>query len=256
VSVVGVTAPADCTREDAGVDCALVLLHGFSQTGRSWDAVVAALDGRPVLAPDLRGHGGAAGARPIDTPSLVSDVLALAPPRFALGGYSMGGRLALHVALAAPERVSALVLASATGGIEDAGARARRRATDEALAAFVERAGIEAFADRWEALPLFAGESPAVRAAARAQRLRQDPGGLAASLRGFGTGTLPAVWDGLGALRMPATVLAGERDAKFRALGGRLAAALPAGRVVVVPGAGHSLPLEAPEAVAAALREV
>lgn len=231
----------------------LVLLHGFTQTARMWDAVAAALTGREVLAADLRGHGTAAAARPVDTAALVSDVLALAPPRFALGGYSMGGRLALHVALAAPERVAALGLVSTTAGIEDPGERARRRAADEALAAAIERDGIQAFADRWGALPLWDGQPPEVRAAARAERLRQDPAGLAASLRGFGTGAMEPVWDRLGELRMPAVVLAGDRDAKFAAIGRRLAGALPAARLEVIPGAGHAVALEAPAAVAAAL---
>lgn len=235
----------------------LVLLHGFSQTGRSWDGVRAALGGVETLAPDLRGHGGAAGARPIETAALVADVLALAPPgRFALAGYSMGGRLALHVALAAPERLAGLGLISTTAGIEDVDERAARRAADEALADEIERDGIEAFAERWAALALFASQSPEVRARAQRERLAQDPAGLAASLRGFGTGAMEPVWSRLGELSMPVAVIVGEADAKFRAIGDRLVEALPAGRLALVPGAGHALPLEAPEAVAAALHAV
>jgi pimeloyl-ACP methyl ester carboxylesterase len=64
------------------------------------------------------------------------------------------------------------------------------------------------------------------------------------------------LWERLGELRMPVLVLAGERDAKFTALARRLAAALPAARLRLVPGAGHALPLEAPAAVAAAIAEV
>lgn len=236
----------------------LVLLHGFTQTGRSWDAVRAALDGVPTLAPDLRGHGAAADARPVSSEALVADVLAAAPPGpFMVAGYSMGGRLALHVALAAPERVAGLGLVSTTAGIEDPAERAARRSSDDALADEIERDGIEAFAERWAALPLFASQSTEVRAAAQAERLAQSPAGLAASLRGFGTGAMEPVWDRLGELSLPAVVVVGERDAKFRAIGERLAAALPrAGEPVVVPGAGHALPLEAPGAVAAALRSL
>ncbi|UGS36253.1 alpha/beta fold hydrolase [Capillimicrobium parvum] len=229
-----------------------VLLHGFTQTGRSWDGVRRDL-GDGVLAPDLRGHGAAAARRPIDTAHLVADVLEAAPDRFVLAGYSMGGRLALHVALAAPERVAALGLVSTTAGLPDPAERAARRAADDALAGDVERDGIDAFAERWGALPLWAGQPEAVRAVAHAERLRQDPAGLAASLRGFGTGAMVPVWDRLGELTMPAVVLAGARDAKFRAIGERLAAALPDGRLVVVDGAGHALALEAPATVAAAL---
>ncbi|HEU4658051.1 MAG TPA: alpha/beta fold hydrolase [Capillimicrobium sp.] len=235
----------------------LVLLHGFTQTGASWAGVRAAVGDRPVVAPDLRGHGAARAARPIDTAALVTDVLALAPPgRFSLAGYSMGGRLALHVALAAPERVAGLGLVSTTAGLDDGAERAARRAADDRLADDIERDGIEAFAERWAALPLWDGQPAAVREAAQRERLTQDPAGLAASLRGFGTGAMEPVWGRLGELAMPAVVVVGERDAKFRAIGDRLAAGLPGARLVVVAGAGHGLPLEAPAAVADALRAI
>jgi 2-succinyl-6-hydroxy-2,4-cyclohexadiene-1-carboxylate synthase len=233
----------------------LLLLHGFTQTGRGWDEVVRHLGGeryRP-LAPDLRGHGAAASRRPIDFASCVADVAGLAAGRFALAGYSMGGRLALHVALAHPERVSRLVLLSATGGIEDPAERARRHTADEELAAWMELRLITEVADRWGSQPLFAGQAPEVVAAARADRLRNDPRHLAASLRGIGTGSMAPLWDRLVALEMPVAVLAGERDEKFVALGRRLADALPRGELEIVAGAGHALALEAPAAVAAAI---
>ncbi|HEV7884866.1 MAG TPA: alpha/beta fold hydrolase [Solirubrobacteraceae bacterium] len=235
----------------------LLLLHGFTQTGRGWDEVARHLAGetyRP-LAPDLRGHGAAASRRPIDVESCVGDVAGLVAGRFALAGYSMGGRLALHVALAHPERVSRLVLVSTTAGIEDPAERARRRAADEQLATWMEAGGrlMTEVADRWGAQPLFAGQAPAVAAAARADRLNNDPRHLAAALRGIGTGSMAPVWDRLAELEMDVVVLAGERDAKFMALGRRLAAGLPRAELEIVPRAGHALALEAPAALAAAI---
>jgi len=100
----------------------IVLLHGFTQTGHSWEPTIAALGERyRALAPDLRGHGSAAGSRPVDVASVRADVLALAPRRFALAGYSMGGRIALSLALAAPERIARLALVGASPGIAAAG---------------------------------------------------------------------------------------------------------------------------------------
>ena len=234
----------------------VVLLHGFAGTGRAWDPVVARLDPEryTALAPDLRGHGAARDARPVSFDACVADVLAAAPARYELCGYSMGGRIALHVALAAPERIGRLLLVATTAGTEDEAARAARRADDEALAGFADTATIEQFADRWAAQPLFAGTPPDAARIWRADLLRNDPRGLAASLRGVGSGAMAPLWERLGELTMPAIVLVGERDAKFVALGERLATALPRGELVVVPGAGHGLPREAPEAVAAALR--
>ena len=228
----------------------VVALHGFAGTGRAWDAV-----GGDLIAPDLPGHGSASAVRPVDFATCVEHVLADAPERFALMGYSMGGRIALHVALAAPERVERLILVATTAGIEDPQERAVRRQADEALAGEVERGTIEDFVERWSATPLFADDPPEAVQRWRADMLRNEPTGLAASLRGVGTGAMEPLWDRLGELAMPAVVLAGGRDAKFRGLGERLVDALPAAEpLVVVAGAGHGLPREAPEAVRAVLR--
>jgi 2-succinyl-6-hydroxy-2,4-cyclohexadiene-1-carboxylate synthase len=233
----------------------LVLLHGFAGTRRRWRPVVRRLRTqryRP-LALDLRGHGDAAHARPVTFAACTADVLAATAGRFALCGYSLGGRLALHVALAAPERVTRLVLLSATAGIEDPAERAARRRADEALADELEHGTIEAFADRWTAQPLFAGTAPAVVAAWRADIARNEPSGLAAALRGVGAGAMEPLWERLSALGVPASVVAGERDGRYVALARRLAAALPRAELVIVPGAGHGLAREAPAAVARAL---
>ncbi|MBI5103550.1 MAG: alpha/beta fold hydrolase, partial [Solirubrobacterales bacterium] len=224
----------------------VVLLHGFGGTRRAWDPVLPHLEHTATLALDLPGHGELASTRPVDFATCVDVVLAAAPVRFALCGYSFGGRVALHVALAAPERVSRLVLAATTAGIDDPAERAARVAEDERFAADLETMTIEQYADRWQALPLFAGTPPEAARWWREDLLRNDPRGLAAALRGTGAGVMEVLWDRLGGLTMPATVVAGDRDAKFVALGERLVAGLPDARLVVIPGAGHGLPREAP----------
>jgi 2-succinyl-6-hydroxy-2,4-cyclohexadiene-1-carboxylate synthase len=232
----------------------IVLLHGFTQTGRSWEPTIAALGERyRALAPDIRGHGSAASARPADFSSVHGDVLSLTHGSFALAGYSMGGRIALSIAVAAPERISRLTLVGASPGIADPGDRRSRRTADEALADRIEEEGIEAFAESWSSLPLFAGQSPAVAEAAHAMRLAQSPAGLAAALRGLGTGVMEPLWDRLPQLAIPVTLVTGERDAKFQGIAKQMAAALPDAMLHVVPAAGHAVQLEAPEAVAALL---
>jgi 2-succinyl-6-hydroxy-2,4-cyclohexadiene-1-carboxylate synthase len=230
----------------------VVLLHGFAGTHRAWDGVVEQLDlerYRP-LALDLPGHGQAADEeRPITFAGCARYVLAHAPERFALCGYSLGGRVALHVALAAPERVSRLLLVSSTAGIEDADERAQRRRADEVLAEQLEQLPFADFIERWRSQPVFAGEPEPAAALAREDHERNRPDALAAALRGIGAGEMQPLWQRLGELAMPVSVLAGERDAKFRALGARIVGLAGDGELVVAPG-GHGLLLENPSAVA------
>jgi len=234
----------------------VILLHGFAGTRHGWDLVAERLHPeryRP-LALDLRGHGEARDERPITFAACVADVAAAAPERFVLCGYSLGGRVALHVALAHPQRVSRLVLVASTAGIDDPQLRAERREADDKLAADAERGTIEAFAERWMHQPLFAGTPPAAAAHWRADILRNDPAALAAVLRGLGAGAMDPLWDRLGELDgMPVTVIAGERDGRYAAIGRRLTGTLAGARLLLVPGAGHGLPREAPQAVAAAI---
>ena len=85
----------------------------------------------------------------------------------------MGGRVALHAALAHPTEVRALVLIGATAGIDDPAERATRRVADEALADRIETIGVEAFVDEWLTNPLFEGLT--ADSALREDRLRNTP---------------------------------------------------------------------------------
>lgn len=241
----------------------IVLLHGFTHTGASWQPVIDALPERyRAIAPDIRGHGTASDAEPVTLDGVVRDVDELADQRFTLVGYSMGGRIALHVALAlGAERVSRLVLIGASPGLADAGQRTERVASDEVLAAEIERlaaavgpeAAIEEFARRWAATPVLAGQPPDVLRRVREDRLRNTPAGLARALRGLGTGALPPLWDRLSELTMAITLIVGERDDTFRAIADDMRTRIPHAALIVAPGAGHSVHLETPTAIAQAL---
>jgi 2-succinyl-6-hydroxy-2,4-cyclohexadiene-1-carboxylate synthase len=227
---------------------AVILLHGFTHTGRSWDPVLEAVSERyRSLAPDIRGHGDASERKPVTLAAVIADLASIAPDRFTLAGYSMGGRIALHVTLALPDRVERLVLIGASPGLADPVERAARRAADARLADEIERSSIEEFVERWARNPLLAGQPEWLQE----DRLRNTPAGLARALRGLGTGALPSVWDRLGELRVPVVLVVGERDQKFRAIAEQMAAAIASGEIVVVPRVGHAVHLEAPEAVAA-----
>jgi 2-succinyl-6-hydroxy-2,4-cyclohexadiene-1-carboxylate synthase len=229
----------------------VVLLHGFTHTGASWDPVVAALGERyRAFAPDIRGHGAASAVEPVTLKAVLADVAALAPERFTLVGYSMGGRIALHAGLEFVERVQRLVLIGASPGLAHPAERAARRAADEELARLVEDSTIEEFAARWAQTPVLAGQAADVLAAVHSDRLRNSPIGLARALRGLGTGALPSVWDRLGEIAVPVALVVGERDLKFTAIATQMASRLRHAQVHVVPGVGHAVHLEAPEIVA------
>ncbi len=224
----------------------LVLVHGFTQTSACWSPIDDRLVGEhDLVLVDAPGHGASAavelelwgaGRATAETGGAATYV-----------GYSMGGRICLHAALARPDVVSRLVLISATGGIDDAAERAARRAADEALADRVESIGVEAFVDEWLAQPLFAGLS--AEAAHRRARLANTATGLASSLRLAGTGTQEPLWDRLDELTVPVLVVAGERDPRFVALAERLVAGVgDNAELAVIPGAGHTVHLEQPGA--------
>jgi 2-succinyl-6-hydroxy-2,4-cyclohexadiene-1-carboxylate synthase len=233
----------------------LVLLHGFTHTGRSWQPVLHALAARyRAVAPDLPGHGEFADRRPASFAACDAYLRALAGDRFTLAGYSMGGRVALHAALSLGSRVERLVLIGASPGLASAEERAARAADDAALAGRIEALGLDAFVREWAAQPLFDGMPRGIAELVEADRLRNTASGLAAALRGLGTGVMPSLWERLGELAMPVELVVGERDEKFRAVAERMAAALPDARLRVVPGAGHAVHLEAPDAVVEILR--
>jgi pimeloyl-ACP methyl ester carboxylesterase len=83
-----------------------------------------------------------------------------------------------------------------------------------------------------------------------ADRLLNTSAGLAAALRGLGTGALPSLWERLPELTMPVTLIVGERDEKFRAIAARMAPQLQQARLSVIPGAGHAVHIEASDQVA------
>jgi 2-succinyl-6-hydroxy-2,4-cyclohexadiene-1-carboxylate synthase len=232
-----------------------VLLHGFTQTASSWRPIVDALQGRfSVFLPDAPGHGESGTVR-ADLWA-TADLLAEAVPVTATWvGYSMGGRTALHFALAHPEQVQRLVLISTSAGIEDPGRRADRCATDEALARRIEQEGTGRFLEWWLAQPLFASLSR--RGAGLEDRLTNSPAGLASSLRLAGAGAQEPLWRRLGELgqrELPVLLLAGELDQIYRDHAQRMAALIgPTARLEVVAGAGHACHLERPLEVAEAI---
>lgn len=243
----------------AGDGPPLVLLHGFTGSADAWADLAARLARRRrVIAFELPGHG----ASPVpDDPSqaslprvadaLVRDLRALGVRAADWIGYSLGGRVALHVALAHPAAVRTLVLEGASPGIADSVERRARAEADARLAAEIECDGLERFVDAWMAQPLFATQAALpreVRARERARRLAGSATGYAAALRAMGTGVQESLWPRLGELRARVLLLAGALDVKYGAIARAMASLLPDAQVAMLSGAGHAAHLERPDA--------
>jgi 2-succinyl-6-hydroxy-2,4-cyclohexadiene-1-carboxylate synthase len=238
--------------EVSGTGPRLVLVHGFAQNRNCWGPVADDLaTDHEVVRVDAPGHG-----RSSDVRAGLWDGAALMASRGGRGtyvGYSMGARFALHVALAHPEVVDGLVLIGGTAGLDDADARAERRAADDKRASQLEREGVAAFLEMWLALPLFAGLTEAMQF--RDERGENTVDGLAASLRTAGTGSQDPLWPRLGELDMPLLAIAGAEDAKFTAEARRIVESVGTNAAFAsVLSAGHSAHLENPSGFLAVLR--
>uniref|UniRef100_A0A6J5ZTH5 Unannotated protein n=1 Tax=freshwater metagenome TaxID=449393 RepID=A0A6J5ZTH5_9ZZZZ len=236
------------------MDTAL-MVHGFAGTSGTWLPVTRLLEPKRYRAviPDLRGHGQNSAVRPISFELCVDDLLAAAPPRFTIAGYSLGGRLALQAALKAPERIERLILISTTAGLEDPALRAQRLESDLLLAERLKRLAIGSFADQWLDGDLFRVDRPEVNLAARGEILKNRPGDLAAALSALSVGRMEPMWSRLGELAMPVDVVAGERDERYVEIAEQLAGSIGDAVLHVVPAGTHALPRSDPQALAAIL---
>ena len=236
----------------------VVMLHGFMGTGDDWAEVVRLL--QPAfrcLTPDLPGHDG----RPLDLGAsedpfaayselLWHKVEPLLPPRFALVGYSLGGRLALDLACRHPERISALVLEAAHPGLGQTGEREERAASDADWARRFEREPWSRVLEDWYRQPVFASLSDEQRCVFILRRSGQQPGILSDVLCATSLARQPNRWDDLAGLAMPLGFIVGRLDTKFCAVGDRMARLAPHLTLVKLHGLGHNCHALAPEAVA------
>ena len=200
-----------------------------------------------MLTLDLPGHGSSANLRATLDETADWLVASLPDEPLALGGYSYGARVALHVALRHPTRLSKLVLLGVTRGIKDGAERAARRERDERLAERIVAIGTEAFLDEWLAQPLFASlPDDELERAARSR----DAEGLANSLRLSGTGTQEWLASRLATITVPTLALAGAEDARFSVEAEAIAESVQYGTFDLIDRAGHAAHLEQPRQTA------
>lgn len=235
----------------------LLLLHGFTGCTRNWEPLVPHLaQSHTVIIVDLPGHGQTGPLSDIQSyrmetiaAELVQLMDGLGHAQFDLLGYSMGGRLALYMAVHYPEKINKLVLESASPGLKTAEEREARSAADDTLAERIEREGIESFVNFWESISLWESQkslSDASKDNLRQIRLSNNPAGLANSLRGMGTGQQPSLWPQLKSMQIPTLLITGEHDSKFCAIAAQMGQLIPNSQHQTIPQAGHTVHLEKP----------
>jgi 3-oxoadipate enol-lactonase len=244
--------------EVSGEGPPVVLVHGVALDTRMWDDQVPALeDVATVIRYDVRGFGRS--TRDASTPYSHAGDLWLLLDQLGIGeavlvGLSMGGRIVLEAALAAPERVRALVLLDAVlDGVPWDPDSARGM---EAIGERFREGGLEAAKAAWLRHDFFA---PAQRDPDVSRRLAE----MVDDYSGLGwTGAdphepHPRTNELLPTIAAPTTVVVGELDVQcFREMATVLADRIPNARLVTVPDAGHMVNMEAPDAVNALLLEV
>ena len=244
---------------DDGPGPVVVLLHGFTLDHTMWEAQRETLGSiYRVIAPDLRGHGRSAapeGIYPID--DLADDVvelldnLKISEP-VVLGGLSMGGYVALSIAVRYPKRLRGLMLLN-TRAAADMPETAQLR---EELALQVDATG-DVTPVVATMLPKLFGPTTLARRGDLVERtgavMRRSPArGVSGSLRGMAI--RPDRVADLRRISLPTLVMAGSADSLIPVEESRLMAnSLPNAELAIIPDAGHLAPLENPGAANAAI---
>jgi 2-succinyl-6-hydroxy-2,4-cyclohexadiene-1-carboxylate synthase len=246
-----------------GIGIPVLYLHGFGGSGSDAEGWLHALSSPVnVISPDLPGHGQTRILQEdgYDVPGCVEAlsyvVKDLGCDRFVLMGYSMGGRVALEWATRFPETLAALVTIGATPGLAAEEDRISRREWDWDMASKARTLGNAAFVEQWLSLPILSTREripePWKSRALDRRRLGESEG-WAKSLEQAGTGSMEPLWNRLNCISVPALLVAGEEDLKYRELAGKMAEKMDAAQLAVIEGAGHAAHLEAPVAFAEAL---
>ena len=228
----------------------LTALHGFTETDEVWTGL---LDGIPgVRCPLLPGHGWKPCLPGTTLATVASDVAKGMAPGGDLMGYSLGGRVALQLALDHPHLVRRLILVSSGPGLTSAAERADRIRRDERLAQVLEEDGIGPFVAWWESNPVLKPAAPISahdEESLRCLRLNQDPTTLASVMRHLSQGRMDVLVDRLPELKIPVLLITGEADRIYVERMRAMAQTLPKATLRILPGCGHVVHREQPDAL-------
>ncbi|KAJ9163450.1 hypothetical protein P3X46_023117 [Hevea brasiliensis] len=265
-------------------DNVVIFLHGFLGTGEDWISIMKAISGSArCISIDLPGHGrsrmkncGCKDAKQEATLSveivahlfynLIQDIT---PGKVALVGYSMGARIALHMALRHGDKISGAVIISGSPGLKDGMARRIRWAKDFSRSRLLMDYGLELFLDSWYAGELWNSlrSHPCFKELVGRRMLHDDVYSLAKVLSDLSVGRQMPLWEDLKQCNIPLLLIVGEKDKKFRVISQKMCYEISQFRkgrneignnfpeIVEVPNCGHAVHLENPLAVIWKLRQ-
>lgn len=229
-------------------------LHGFGGCGLDFAPIASTLSKTHWYAPDFLGHGQSDCPKDERYYSLDLTLSALKRIHDHLGikksillGYSMGGRVALHMVHRYPKLFQALILIGSSPGIMTGDEANERVQSDYLLADKILKVGIDMFQTEWSERPLISTQKnipTAIKAEMDKRRQKNHPLGLANTLRQLGTGTLPSLWNELVTIELPVYLVVGENDKKFMSLADEMSKRLPLYQVIKISDAGHAAHLE------------
>lgn len=234
----------------------MLMFHGFMGAGKVFKPLIGKLNGfcNPVTI-DLLGHGKSEGSedparyradRQLNDLDSILKRLKLQP--LVLYGYSMGGRLALNIAIEYPGHFSCIILESSTCGIISGQERKKRVGIDEERAKAIE-SDYSGFLTEWMSLPLFNCNNTSKEHLSiyRSVMENQQPSYMAASLRGFGSGSMKPVCGRLNSIEKHVLLLAGSEDEKYVNINRQMKSELPDATSVIVRDACHRIHLDQPD---------
>ena len=233
----------------------IIFLHGFTGSARDWLFLFNKLDSKYFpIAIDVPGHGKTNSPNNLDDFSTNSYVQAVnivfkyfQISKAILVGYSMGGRTALSFSIKYPQKTIALILESATAGIENEIERNSRIKTDSEIADKILLDGINSFINYWLNLPFFRSLKSLdnlVYDKLIEQKKNNSPSGLSNSLKGFSTGIMPSLWNQLHILSIPTLLIAGKLDRKYVRINKEMNQLIRNSKMKTVDNCGHNTHLE------------
>ncbi len=245
----------------------LVFLHGFMGSAASFAPLIDFLPkDYYLLGIDLPGHGKSLFSRLRCLSSLVSfedvasmvldDLDAAGIERFVMYGYSMGGRVAQQVALAAPDRIDGLILESAGFGIADPDARRVRYENDRRMFDDIQSGSdFDRFLDQWHDMALFNTLSPEYKSRLKARKRLNDPLELKRAMALLSVGNQSYLLPELARAPFPIALLYGRADAGYSSLADYAQKHLAHADVHLFPGASHNIHIQYPEKTARMLAD-